>query len=95
MTFLYYLILYSVLDILCCPENKISEDLFIMVTPLSTKQASVSIYCDYQNVKLDEKTVSLLQNFAKSIGTLLKTKIYYNSFSNNRCLGIPNVTYNF
>ncbi|OKH52448.1 hypothetical protein NIES2101_14590 [Calothrix sp. HK-06] len=64
-----------------------------MVTPLSTKQASVSIYCDYQNVKLDEKTVSLLQNFAKSIGTLLKTKIYYNSLSNNKCLGIPNVTY--
>lgn len=64
-----------------------------MATQLSTKQFSVSIYCDCQNVKLNEKTVSLLQNFAKLIGTLLSTKLYYNSLTNNKCLGIPNVIY--
>ncbi|RUT10055.1 hypothetical protein DSM106972_005500 [Dulcicalothrix desertica PCC 7102] len=68
-----------------------------MATPLSTKQSSVSIYCDYQNVNLNEKTVSLLQDFANSIGTLLTAKLYYNplvirkflEFHNITCIDVP------
>lgn len=58
-----------------------------------SKQSSVAIYWDSQNVNSNEKTVSLVQNYSKLIATLLSTKVYYNSLTNKKCLGIPNVIY--
>lgn len=63
-----------------------------MATQLSSQQSSVSIYCDYQNVYLDEKSVGFLQNFANSRGKLLSTKVYYNPLDIKKFLEFPNVT---
>lgn len=60
---------------------------------LNSNQPLVSIYLDSQNVHLNERGISLLQNFAKSIGNLFRTKLYYNSLTNKKCLGCPDVTY--
>lgn len=63
-----------------------------MATQLSTKQRSISIYCDYQNVYLNEETVSLLYNLANSLGKLLSIKVYYNPLDIKKFLEFHNVT---
>lgn len=45
---------------------------------------SVSLYVDYQNVPLSEVSGSLLLEFAKSKGSLIDAKVYYNSLCPNQ-----------
>lgn len=43
------------------------------------KETSVSLYIDYQNVRLTQLEINNLLNYAKTKGSLIRKRVYYNS----------------